>query len=51
MEKKIFLKKMLTYLSVSAIMFRKQFSAYTVHNDWCYDAIHKRSIAFIIYLC
>ena len=31
------------YLSVSAVMFCKQFSAYTVHIDWCYHAIQKHS--------
>ena len=30
-------------LSVSAVMFCKQFLAYAVHIDWCYHAIHKHS--------
>ena len=30
-------------LSVSAVMFSKQFLAYTVHIDWCYYTIHKHS--------
>ena len=27
----------------SAVMFCKQFLAYTVHIDWCYHSIHKHS--------
>ena len=30
-------------LSVSAVMFCKQFLAYAVHIDWCYHSIHKHS--------
>ena len=36
-------KKKHVYLSVSAVIFHKQFLAYTVHIDWCYHAIHKHS--------
>ena len=42
------------YLSVSAVMFWKQFLAYTVHIDWWYHAIHKHSCRFqhiYIYIC
>ena len=28
---------------VSAVMFCKQFLAYTVHIDWCYHSIHKHT--------
>ena len=35
-----FLKNM---LSVSAVMFCKQFIAYTVHIDWCYHSTYKHS--------
>ena len=28
---------------VSAVMFCKQFLAYTVHIDWCYHFIYKHS--------
>ena len=31
------------HLSVSAVMFCKQFLAYAVHIDWCYHSIHKHS--------
>ena len=31
------------YISVSAVMFCKQFLTYDVHIDWCYHAIHKHS--------
>ena len=31
------------YLSVSGVMFWKQFVAYAVHIDWCYHIIHKHS--------
>ena len=39
-------------LSVSAVMFCKQFLAYAVHIDWCYHSIHKHSSRFqhIIYV-
>ena len=29
--------------SVSAVLFYKQFLAYTVHIDWCYRSIDKDS--------
>ena len=32
-----------SYLSVFAVMFSKQFLAYTVHIDRCYHSIHKHS--------
>ena len=36
-------KKKRAYMSVSAVMFCKQFLAYTVQIDWCYHSIHKHS--------
>ena len=30
-------------MSVSAVMFCKQFLAYAVHIDWCYHSIHKHT--------
>ena len=44
-KKLIFFKKN-AYLSVSAVMFCKQFLAYTVRIDWCYHAIYKHSSNF-----
>ena len=36
-------KKKHAYLNVTAVMFCKQFSAYTVHIDMCYLTIYKHS--------
>ena len=41
--KKINYLKKHTHLSVSAVMFCKQYLAYTAHIDWCYHAIHKHT--------
>ena len=33
-------------MSVSAVIFCKQFLAYTVHIDWCYHSIHEHLVSF-----
>ena len=40
-----FIKKRIAMInsSVSAVVFYKQFLAYTVHIDWCYRSIDKDS--------
>ena len=48
---KIDLPKKNVYLSVSAVMFCKQFLAYALHIDWCYHAINKHSSRSQHYIC
>ena len=42
-KSKIYFKKKRTQLSVSAVMFCKQYLVYTVLIDWCYHSIHEHS--------